>query len=147
MARYPDKIINFFTDPLDYYETHLSGHFAYNQCTYYPKGMAKLVADEIEKVHKEDSKNPSYASLEKKALLNLGITHIKYRPCLVQHKDNGTLIGRQTMKGLRVTPYFKDWLDELGTSYEECFKREVYDELQKKKEKFLEEVDYETKRY
>lgn len=135
IEEYPDKIINFFTMPTVYYETHESGEFAFNQCTYYPKGMAKVVADQMEFEHELDMTNPSYASLENKALKDLGIKHIHYRPCLVQHLDTSSLIDKRIIPGLRVTPYFKDWLDEKGIKYEEALKH--YKELQEKKKEFI----------
>lgn len=43
-SQYPDKIINFFTRPREWFTTHESNLFVYNQCTYYSKGVALSVA-------------------------------------------------------------------------------------------------------
>ena len=121
--QYPDEIINFFTYPMRYFKTIKESGFCYNQCTYYPKGMTLLIANEIEYILENDIryKNcPQYDILENRALYNLKIKHIKYRPCLVQHLDYNSLVGN--CPNSRRTPYFIDYLDELGISYDEAYK-------------------------
>jgi hypothetical protein len=54
------------------------------------------------------------------ALNNLDITHIQYRPCLVQHLDSKSLVNNLAI-GYRRTPYFIDYLDELNISYDQAF--------------------------
>lgn len=119
IKQYPNKIINFFTRPNDYFTTHESSIFAYNQCTYYPKGITKQIAIKMEEGFK---KNPraQYDVLENNALKELGITHIQYRPCLVQHLDKDSLVGNYA-NGYRRTPYFIDYLKELNIDYKEAF--------------------------
>lgn len=127
IKQYPNKIINFFTRPNDYFTTHESSIFAYNQCTYYPQGVALQIAIEMEKWF---IKNPrsQYDILENNALRELGLTHMQYRPCLVQHLDNDSLIGN-VAKGYRRTPYFIDYLTELNIGYDEAFNIENRDKL------------------
>lgn len=59
--------------------------------------------------------------VEGRALSLLRIPNIIYRPCLVQHLDKDSLIQGHT-DGRRCTPYFPNYLDELGISYEEAYK-------------------------
>lgn len=127
IKQYPDKIINFFTRPNDYFTTHESSIFAYNQCTYYPKGIAAKLAVKMEEGFK---KNPraQYDILENNALRELGIPHVQYRPCLVQHLDNDSLVGN-VAHGLRRSPYFIDYLNELGVNYENAFEIKNRDRL------------------
>jgi len=115
--KYPNDIINFFSFPNDYFKTKRSYIFSSNQCTYYPKGLSLIVANEIEKISKT-TECIQYDVLECKALRNLGLSHIIYRPCLVQHID-----GERIIKSIRHwkhrTPYFIDDLKELGIDYED----------------------------
>ena len=56
------------------------------------------------------------------SLEQLGIPHLIYRPCLVQHID-----GKSTYNGefyRRNTIYFKDYLDKLGITMLEAYKPE-----------------------
>lgn len=129
IKRYPDKVINFFTRPNDWYTTHESNSFLFNQCTYYPKGLAMDIAFEMEKVWKMLPK-AQYDVLECNALNRLGLSHVQYRPCLVQHLDNDSLVGN-TYGGFRRTPYFIDYLDELAINYENAFKVENRSKLEK----------------
>ena len=120
ISKYPNEIINFFTGPSMWFKTRrVLGNFAFNQCTYYPKGIAKQIADEIKK--KKNFEKIGYDILECSALLKLNLTHIQYRPCLVQHIDNNTLQSYYHFNPRR-SPYFIDYLDELGISYEEAYK-------------------------
>ena len=122
--QYSNEIINFFTVPMMYFKTKKDFGFCYNQCTYYPKGKALLIANEIEYILKNDIhyKNcPQYDILENRALFNLNIKHIKYRPCLVQHLDKDTLIQHESHNPRR-SPYFIDYLEKLEISYKEAYK-------------------------
>ena len=118
ISRYPDKIINFFTFPIQYFKTREFQRFIWNQCTYYPKGIAKIVAAKMQEIKNNSDIEMQYDILENEALKELKITHIQNRPCLVQHLDGKSLIGN-SMKG-RMTIYFIDYLDELNISYEEA---------------------------
>lgn len=119
ISQYPNKIINFFTYPKAYFKTEESFIFMYNQCTYYPKGVGKKLAIEM---LKDKGLKCGYDVIENRALMRMKITHIRYRPCLVQHMDNNSLISNS--RGHRRTIWFKDYLDELGISYDEAYTNE-----------------------
>ena len=116
----PDVIINFFYDPAKYYLTRLSTKFAYNQCTYYPKGIALKIAELIEQLHASEP-NLQYDVLENLALEMLELSHLQYRPCLVQHMDKNSLIQQNHIKYSRMTIYFDDYLEELGIEYDKAY--------------------------
>lgn len=125
IKQFPDKIINFFTFPAKFFKTRESQNFLWNQCTYYPKGMAKQVAEKMEEIKDQVSQKHErlqYDILESEALKNLGLTHVQYRPCLVQHLDGRSLIGNSSSG--RMTVYFVDYLNELNITYEEAQKQE-----------------------
>ena len=86
--------------------------------------------------HINDSKQ--YDTIESYALRDLKLKVINYRPCLIQHKDNKSLMGNDNKfpyKILRCTPYFVDYLDELGIPYEDSYKHKQ-ELLNLMKEKF-----------
>lgn len=121
ITQFPDKIINFFTCPSSYFKTREFKTFAWNQCTYYPKGVSKKLATAMREVRESRDKSEGelqYDVLESQGLKKLGLTHIQYRPCLVQHLDGKSLIGNRTSG--RMTIYFIDYLDELNIFYEEA---------------------------
>ena len=66
-----------------------------------------------------DYKKNMYSLIEFQALKQLGIKVLQYRPCLVQHLDTDTLLFDKTF-GQRRTPYFLDYLNQLGITYEEA---------------------------
>ena len=41
ISKHPNDIINFFQEPYDFYTSHYTRKFNWNQCTYYPKGVGK----------------------------------------------------------------------------------------------------------
>lgn len=113
---YPDKIINFFTFPTTYMTTQFQNFHCYNQCCYFPKGLPKKLHDTIteQKIfHRRQE------VMLREALFRMKIKTLVYRPCLVQHIDNGSLMG-YTPSFSRRTPYFIDYLDELGITYKEA---------------------------
>lgn len=119
IRKYPDRIINFFTIPKIYFTTRETEWFVYNQCTYYPKGMALKVAQEMEKLRTPDINQ--YDTLEDMALKSLGMSHIVYRPCLVQHLNFDTLINN-TVGDKRRTPFYIEYLNELKFNYNKITK-------------------------
>lgn len=131
IKQYPNYIINFFTDLNMYFTTHISSEFMWNQCTYYPKGIGKIVANKIERLHKI-MPNVSYDILENQALKQLKIPHVKHRPCLVQHLDNNSLISNIATPGIRRSIYFEDYLNELNIDYLEAFSEENNKKLTQK---------------
>ena len=124
-----DKIINFWTDPYEYFKTRISVGIRCNVGTYYPKGVGKILSEKMLN-HINDSKQ--YDTIESYALMELKINVINYRPCLIQHMDNKSLIGNDNKfpyKILRCTPYFVDYLEELNISYEEAWTKENRNKL------------------
>lgn len=125
--KYKDKVINFFTNPNSWFKTKENiGCFSFNQCTYYPKGISKLLAEKIVTFKNWDK--IGYDLLMNKALVDLSISHIQYRPCLVQHIDIKSLLPFHHFKPRRCV-YFIDYLEELGISYEDAWTKENKDKL------------------
>ncbi|MBO7735555.1 MAG: hypothetical protein J6S67_23520 [Methanobrevibacter sp.] len=125
IQEYPNRIINFFQAPWFYQLTKEDGRISYNQCTFYPKGIAQVIAKEMEQVPRIEKypKSRQYSLIEYQAMQNLGLTLIQYRPALVQHLDMKSLLfphSGAVIKGMRRCPFFIDYLDELGISYEEA---------------------------
>ena len=148
--KYPNKIINFFTMPMKYFYkeiTGIAGHnFCYNQCTYIPKELLKMLGTKINEIIK-NGYTKKYLGREspeayiKYALCELQIGTLTYRPCLVQHIDDGSLMNH-TSSFSRRTPFFIDYLDELGITYEEAGSEENKKKLKALlKEKFKEAND------
>lgn len=128
--QYPNNIINFFSSPSKYYTTHFTDVFVYNQCTYFPKGITKFLADKMMEMYVDEVKYPKqqrYGSLLNIVLYENHIPHIVYRPTLVQHID--ALSTRDAQNLGRNTPYFKDYLDEVGITMEEAYTKENQDKL------------------
>ena len=124
--KYPNKIINFFYHQDEYYQTREAMEYSNNQCTYYPKGVSKLIAKEMKNFIKYSNQ---YSWIENLALRKLHFTHIQYRPCLVQHLDNRSLIQKHKIIRPRITPYFVDYLEELNIPYEDAYKPENKEKL------------------
>lgn len=116
IEEYKGKIINFFTHPQMYFETTEDFKFCYNQCTFYPKGIGKLIADKMRTYELKFG----YDMEENKALKELNLTHVRYRPCLVQHIDKESIIQKFHTKYARTTYYFIDYLDELNIDYKDA---------------------------
>lgn len=126
VKKYKKYIINFFTLPHEYFTTTLGlFQFVYNQCTYYPKGIGKLLADKMIELREPYNQ---YDTLENKALRYFELPHLRYRPCLVQHIDGDTLIQQSNINKRRCI-YFKDYLDELGIKIEDAWTKENRDKL------------------
>ena len=121
---HPNEIIQFFTDPHIWETTFKrTWPFEWNQCTYYPKGVGAVIARrmmELKEQFPEDQKY--YSQIENQALITLGIPHLIYRPCLVQHDDRDSILGKPVYLDFRrTTPFFKDYLDEAGIKYEDAY--------------------------
>jgi len=115
IKQYPNKIINFFQLPsTKWFKTYESDSFLMNQCTYYPRGLTVKLARTMREVYK-DHKDLSTDQVENLALKQMGETHIKYRPCLVQHLNFHSLLNH--VIECRRTPFFVDYLDKLGLDY------------------------------
>ena len=114
--QYPTTIINFFTKPMKWLPTKIEYYSCYNQCTYFPKGISKKIHDTIEKFN---FLGYSQEFMLRRSLYRMKTKVLTYRPCLVQHIDNGSLMGKY-VSFCRRTPYFIDYLDELGITYDEA---------------------------
>ena len=150
VKQYPDRVINFFTRPWEYFKTKESINFSWNQCTYYPKGLAKEIASAMRVIYKDMVENKDkldkkyltstgyiqYGRLESKALEKLGLKHIQFRPCLVQHLDYESLIGNDDGTD-RTTLYFVDYLDNLKINYENISTYDLKRLERERKYKFL----------
>ena len=125
-----DKVINFWSQPYSYFKTHKAILFSSNVCTYYPRGLGKRLAH-LMREHINDYKEYDY--IESKCLGIMNKEHLIHRPCLVQHKHNSSLMGNDNhpyfADCLRATPYFIDYLDELGINYEDAYKKENKEKL------------------
>lgn len=127
IEQYKTRIINFFTFPWEYFETRETDRFCYNQCTYYPKGIGKIIAEEMKKY---PTFTLGYDVLETRALKHLNIKHIAYRPCLIQHLDNDSFISKiQPVGHTRSSLYFIDYLDELNINYKDAWTEENKNKL------------------
>ena len=139
IAKYPDKIINFYTKPKFYIQTEETFDFRYNQCTYYPKGVGKIVAAKMREILPRFGKQQRlWCVVERMALRELQITHIAYRPCLVQHPDDESILNSHDPKKCDYsTIYFKDYLDELNVDYADANTLHIRNKLEKIKFKHL----------
>lgn len=126
IKEWKNHIINFFTFPHEYFTTAFGlFQFVYNQCTYYPKGMGKILAKKMVELRMPYNQ---YDTLENKAMRALNIPHLRPRPCLVQHIDKETLIQRGEQLPRRCI-WFKDYLDELNIDIKEAYTLENQQKL------------------
>lgn len=131
IEKYPNQIINFFYRPMAYFvpEKIKGEKFIYNQCVFYPKGLALKIANELETIL-EGQENidiifaKTYDQLQGKAMKNLKIDFINYRPCLVQHIGGSSSLLGNTGYGNLKTIYFKD--DLKGIDYSDQDKMHQY---------------------
>lgn len=119
ISQYPNSIINFYTQPRHYFTTKTETVFKYNQCTYYPKGIGEIIANKMEELLPQfGPKQRLWSQVENLALKQLNITHICYRPCLVQHPDKESILKSHDPNRIDYsTIWFKDYLDELAIDY------------------------------
>lgn len=144
IRQYPKDIINFFYAPYSYFPTHVCKKFFFNQCTYYPKELTLKIANKMEEIHNSLEEKVQYDVLENMALNELGIRHIVYRPCLVQHTDFNTLI-QGDIKYRRISPFFIDYLEDLNINYENASQEFAIRLLNKKMEKEFKRYKLEEK--
>jgi hypothetical protein len=137
IEQHPNSVINFFEDPFMFYTTQTRPgiKYRYNQCTYYPKGIAKQIADKMEEIRPKYPLERQYDFLQSYAMDELGMSYISYRPCLVQHKHMDSIIN--PILGPRSTLYFIDYIDETGVDYKDALLVKNHVLLQKAKSKHL----------
>lgn len=139
ISKHPNDIINFFTLP---YEWRREGYtlprkFCYNQCTYFPKGISKQIVDAFLKTNTETN---SAERIMKVALKKLKLNHYVYIPFLVQHLDNDSIMNHKKFYKRR-SPFFIDYLDELGITYEEARTGENKNKLIRLLQEKFKEID------
>lgn len=119
IKKYPNQIINFYFQPLQYQVKGLrrGKDFLFNQCVYYPRYITSKIAKEMEILLEEGFKFDQYDRLQAKAMERLGIDFISYRPMLVQHKKGPSLLNNNWTNGAQ-TIYFVDDLENLGIDYD-----------------------------
>lgn len=116
IEKHPKDIINFFTFPDQWKEEGYENKFRYNQCTYFPKEKTQKL---LSVIHRYNLKDFSAEHILSNSLTILKLKHYVYRPFLVQHLDNGSLMNHHP-KFERRSPFFIDYLDELNLKYEDC---------------------------
>lgn len=127
IEKHPNDIINFFTYPNKYNKEGYCEDFCYNCCTYFPKEKTKELLRVIETFPVISS---SAECIMRNCLSRLRYNHYLYQPPLVQHLDLGSIMNHTRCKFKRRSPYFIDYLNELGITYEEA-------ELEENKEKLM----------
>ena len=139
ISKYPNDIINFFSNP-DYWEpTHYHKRISWNQCTYYPKNVGIQLYKVMSQYPKNfDTTHGFYSVVETKALKELGMEIVEYRPHLVQHLDMDTNLFKFSSHTRR-SRFFLDYLKELGISYEDAGKK--YFLLGKQMQKHFKELE------
>ena len=136
IAQYPNSVINFYESPYDFYftEQRRGIKYRFNQCTYYPKGVSKLIADKMEEIWPKYQNIKQYYFLQAYAMDELGMSYISYRPCLVQHLNGRSIIGNSENVS---TLFFIDYIEELGIDYKDVIQFKNNINLQKIKTKYL----------
>lgn len=129
----PNIIINFFNAPTIYQNIKIDNNFSFQQCRYFPKGSCTIFINALKSYINASKVCPCLNKIAREH----GLKIIQYRPCLVQHLDNSSLVGNQYR--CRRTPYFIDYLNELGINYLDAIKLENQVRLRNlMKEKFKE---------
>ena len=114
----PNIIINFFNAPTIYQDIKIDNNFSFQQCRYFPKGSCAIFINELKSFINKSKVCPCLNKIAQEHNLKI----MQYRPCLVQHLDNSSLVNNKY--GCRRTFYFIDYLDELGINYDEAVKVE-----------------------
>lgn len=119
IKHHPDEIVNFFFRPSIYFESEYRA-FAYNQCTYYPSKVLKDIISFF-KIHRKPIYVKTPEEIIQYYLRKQQISKVyTYRPSLVQHIDNKSILNKHPVPVPRRTPYFIDYLEDLNISYEEA---------------------------
>lgn len=117
ISQHPDDVVNFFEDIWKYLPTIKRLYFHHCQCLYFPKEISQKIVDTIEKYNISSYYN---AELLRLCFEKMNYEHLLYRPCLVQHIGNKSLVGHNNSKLRRGTFYFIDYLDKLNLTYDEA---------------------------
>jgi len=137
ISKHPTDIINFFNRPLIWRrESYLRG-FCYNQCTYFPKGMGHKIVETFATLN---ILTHSAERILRESLNKLNLKYYGYYPFLVQHLDDGSLMNHD-LSYKRRSPYFIEYLEELGISYEEAKSKENKEKLMSLMEEKFKDID------
>lgn len=112
ISRKPDVIINFFRPNANDFRINkketlreLTGKwFSYNQCTYYPQGIASKLAKWLRE-HREQYKE--YDDAMRDYFVQNDIHFYQYCPNIVNHKSEVSLIDKNRSVKHRVDKHFK----------------------------------------
>lgn len=140
IEKHPDEIINFYTKPFDYYVDEYK-YCVFNQCTYFPKRVLKGIVEFY-----NNHKHYINLKLTPEDYVRIYINNRKVyspRPCLVQHIDNKSILDKHPVPVPRRTPYFIDYLEDLGISYEEAGTEENTERLKDYMNKQFENIEEE----
>ena len=138
IEKYNDDIINFFSDAGIYIKVGYRQSIRWNQCTYYPKGVGLKLAEKMEQYPQDfDKSHGVYSILETRAVKELNLKVLDYRPCLVQHLDMDTSLFNKTTHSRR-SPFFIDYLNNLNVTYDRLTDKEYYALIKLMKEHFKE---------
>lgn len=128
----PIDTINFFYEPNWYFESTIEKPSVWHQCVYYSINALNILNTNLKHFNK-DMKFKHYDVVARFALLNKCMCYYP-RPCLVQHLDFDSIIGN--IPGNRTTPYFIDYLEDLGIDYKDA--KEHKEKLVEYKNKWFE---------
>lgn len=133
VKRFPNKVINFFYLYLHFMpiKEFTGRSFLNNQCVYYPKGVAKSIAIEMQRIIDGGCQEKQYDRIQAQAMENLGITFISYRPMIVQHIGGvNSMMGNVWVNDGK-TIFFKDDLPCDYDNFKEVleYAHQKYDEL------------------
>lgn len=136
ISLHPNEMINFFSYPNIYF---LSDYklFISNQCTYYPKEILRNIVKCLSNFKYRKVYTP-----EEYIQFYLGGKRVyNPRPCLVQHIDKKSILDKHPVPVPRRTPYFIDYLEDLGIPYEEADRPENKQKLIEYMNKQFEGID------
>lgn len=141
--KHKKEIINFFSYPFIYIQSGYK-NFSYNQCTYYPKEILQ----DIVRFYKEHKKpfNKTYPEDYIAHYLyakNKNTQVYNYRPCLVQHIDDKSLLNKHPVSKPRRTIYFIDYLTALNINYIDADTEENREKLTNYMKGHFKTLDYE----
>ena len=137
ISLYPDNIINFFNKPLFYSDPYLEKEFYFNQCVYIPKKLILPLANAMLNYKINGFKINTVNHLMRYALHKLNLEHIIYKPCW----------DEKTLSPNRRSPFFVDYLNELGIKWKEANTEENLHKLYNLMEEKFKEIDSKGTRY
>lgn len=117
-----DKVFNFFEKPKTYFKTSYVGgsQFLWGQCIYFPPHLGHKMREYYEEFRITRPQKWQGMATDCLVAYVLSKEKMKYwriRPCLVQHLDYPSVIGKRPKN--RQTPYFVDDLEREGKNYDD----------------------------